>query len=75
MSHSKAKPITREQVNEWVSVEDRLPECEKDVVLYPDFSGEPVVGFLVSGDAIFVDNDDRKVTPTHWMPLPPAPSE
>lgn len=56
--------------NEWVSVEERLPEHMKDViVLYG--SGEIDIDWVDSlGDFRF-DNLFGRVT--HWMPLPAPP--
>lgn len=51
----------------WIDLNERSPEPEEDVVLFPDFSGAPIVGFFCSEDCIFVDGDGREVSPTHWM--------
>lgn len=58
-------------MNEWISVNERLPEIDIRVIAYVD------------GDYDFLrfngDYWTRKVwpvgySPTHWMPLPEAPT-
>ena len=62
---------------EWISVKDRLPEDEKEMILVTD--GDTVItGFM------FTLEDGKVYTPglkmggrsmevTHWMPLPEPP--
>lgn len=62
----------------WISVEDRLPDDERDVlILYDRYGGEYGIGFYsahgmfgphwVKGGAMLVYNV------TYWMPLPEPP--
>ena len=58
-------------VQEWISVDDRLPEHDEIVIICTDenfiYAGELV------GDTWFLDNDSWTATVTHWMPLPQPP--
>ena len=58
-------------VQEWISVEDRLPEKDEIVIICTDknfiYAGELI------GDTWFLDNDSWTETVTHWMPLPQPP--
>ena len=58
-------------VQEWISVDDRLPEKDEIVIICADenfiYAGELV------GDTWFLDNDSWTATVTHWMPLPQPP--
>ncbi len=63
---------------EWISVEDRLPQYDKEVV-YIDKSNDIHLGRLESGMGKeiywthydFLEDEDV----THWMPLPHPPKE
>lgn len=58
-------------VQEWVSVDDRLPEDDEVVIIFTDknfvYAGELI------GDTWFLDNDNWTETVTHWMPMPDPP--
>ena len=60
-----------EPVQEWISVEDRLPKEDEIVIICTDknfiYAGELI------GDTWFLDNDSWTATVTHWMPLPQPP--
>ncbi len=71
---------------EWISVEDRLPEPGTRVIVFdatiPDFprtNTKVVIGHLRGHDRPFFINawfaPDGLGHVTHWMPLPPAPKE
>ena len=72
---------TLTQLNEWVSVADRLPEKKQDVLMYFD-TGNMAVGWwhdkdehitfwcAYTDDGFYTDCD---CIPTHWMPLPAPP--
>lgn len=69
------------QPSPWISVEDRLPEPEKNVIILDkrkhidiDFltdDGEDGYYWWKSDDTIWCDDD--KIT--HWMPIPELPKE
>jgi hypothetical protein len=50
---------------EWISVEDRLPEKYQDVLVYRDYSFD--IDFVMSEGRFCIDGV------THWMPLPEPP--
>jgi len=61
----------------WIPVSERLPECEKDVLV---FWGKASDGSKIDwfGTAWRNECDDGKwctdpIVPTHWMPLPGMP--
>ena len=58
-------------VQEWISVDDRLPDDDEVVIICTDknfvYAGELI------GDTWFLDNDSWTATVTHWMPLPKPP--
>jgi hypothetical protein len=65
------------EVNQWISVEERLPESDYDVLIHTE--GYTVIGRYVT---IFPDkkpkwyhNGYELKSVNHWMPLPSAPSK
>lgn len=65
---------------EWISVKDRLPEVEVEVLVYEpasDCSGIDVAWlvFDVAGKPLFLYAHNATPMPsvTHWMPLPEKP--
>ena len=62
-------------VSAWISVDERYPEHEVEVLLYPDFGGDCVVGYWYSPTKSFWDNDGRRyVHPLMWLPIPKPPA-
>ena len=55
---------------EWISVKDRLPEYNKDVLVYTKM-GYMDVDFNKSSFSANFYRNNRDVT--HWMPLPEPP--
>jgi hypothetical protein len=54
----------------WIKVEDRLPDNMQDVLMYDKNRGR-IIGFY-SGDQWSDDQRDYRQV-THWMPLPDPP--
>lgn len=60
------------KMNEWIKVSDKLPEENKDVLVY-----DSEVGICIA----WLDDEDwyalglNYVDVTHWMPLPEIPEE
>lgn len=65
----------------WISVEDKLPEPEKDVIIldgrkhididHLTYDGEDNYIWWKSDDTIWCEDDEI----THWMPIPELPEE
>lgn len=80
----EAEQPTLTPPNEWVSVEDRLPEDEKAVLAYYGFnSGDGDLGMMFQGVLTYFSCDANPhwqhegtgLTVTHWMPLPAPPGK
>ena len=54
--------------NEWVSVEERLPEPTYCVLVY-------TTDYSIEVDALDSDGEWMSFEVTHWMPLPKSPKE
>ena len=70
--------------NQWISVEDRLPTDQKDVLCYYGFDrGDGDLGMMFMGVLCYFCYDenphwqhaDHNLVVTHWMPLPTPPTE
>lgn len=63
---------------EWISVHDRLPELEKEVLVYDSF-GNMYIGLITDGwkGLYWVDEECINISDivTHWMPLPEPPKD
>lgn len=64
-------------MNEWISVEDRMPERCTNVLIHVINPSEILVAYLsYSGDFCY-DRDDEgeeiSTKATHWQPLPEPP--
>lgn len=67
-------------VQEWVSIEDALPEVGKDVLMFYSETGQQIVGGRYEDGDWYSNTDGEWYTdciaePTHWMPLPALPKE
>jgi len=64
---------------EWVSVKEKLPETNIDVLIYPWWGNECHVGYYHAAKSIWLGYFPRDglgaVTPTHWTYKPPGPGE
>lgn len=73
---------------QWISVEDRLPDLDTDVMVYPYPAYQVMTarfGFIQKKDIApcwhfseYILNygwKEQEVDPTHWMPLPKTPVE
>ena len=74
----KALRITLTQPNEWVSVEERLPEVGQEVLVYWRNTSQKAEHFELTrydGDHWFLlDNTERPwIVVVAWMPLPAPP--
>ena len=76
-----AQPTLTQQ-NEWMRVEERLPEPGEDALLYFGGNGNTMTvgGRYEVGDGWYSITDSEYYTdcdtpPTHWMPLPAPPDE
>lgn len=67
-------------MNEWISVEDRLPPIGEEVIVaicderYDSLCKYTSSGWLASKDIWIVDNSICPYV-THWMPLPAPPED
>lgn len=68
---------------EWISVEERLPPKNAEVLVYrplahetndPHFTTDAFVGSNRVSKQGVAHGFDRWCHPTHWMPLPPPPA-
>lgn len=73
---------------EWISVGERLPELDQDVLVYAygnSYNGSDYKGIFISNLTRYYDDKDNGIewvynmtcgeTVTHWMPLPELPKE
>ena len=63
-------------MSEWISVKDRMPDNDQDVLVYVRLKGrDPVIT-----NSFFMENIHRwsglhRLNVTHWMPLPEPPKD
>ena len=63
-------------VQEWISVDDRLPEDDSDVLAYSSIGEERRIYPACYSNGVWFDcvfNAPATDTTTHWMPLPKPP--
>ena len=63
-------------VQEWISVKDRLPEDDSDVLAYSSIDEESRIYPACYSNGVWFDcvfNAPATDTTTHWMPLPQPP--
>lgn len=63
-----------DQLSEWISVNDRFPENNTDVLII--INGKvylDIVYFRDESAAFFIDGEQLDQEITHWMPLPEPP--
>ena len=65
---------------EWISVKDRLPELEEDVLAYDPSLESISVGYLsafLGHNPTWVIDFGQSISDcvTHWMPLPEPPKQ
>ena len=63
-------------VQEWISVEDRLPEDDSDVLAYSRIGEESRIYPACYSNGVWFDcvfNAPATDTTTHWMPMPNPP--
>jgi hypothetical protein len=57
----------------WISVKDRLPPNDLDVLAYRDSDGWIVACYYNHYGAFMLDFDQEAYLISHWMPLPEPP--
>ena len=62
------------QLPAWISVEERLPDVDENVLVYNSESGDMDMAYY-NGNAWVLQDlyEIEYLHPTHWMPLPDAP--
>ena len=63
-------------VQEWISVNDRLPEDDSDVLAYSGIGEESRIYPACYSNGVWFDcvfNAPATDTTTHWMPIPQPP--
>lgn len=67
--------IEAEPVNGWISVDDRPPDDDVDVLLHDKYCGT-LIGWYDKKDDVFkTDYIGQLEAVTRWMPLPEGPKE
>lgn len=64
------------RLDNWISVEERLPETNEDVLVVVDYGGKSgvITGYMRSQNLGWQGLVGQRLTDvTHWMPLPEPP--
>ena len=73
---TKALEDCRKQ-SEWISVDERLPDTQQEVLTYSECNGVRSALLIVAKDDIktwyLCTSNKLSISVTHWMPLPEAP--
>jgi len=61
----------------WISVDDRLPRIDEEVMIFTDGDEMFLAWREGDGDGVtaWSDGECFGFKPTHWKPLPPAPTK
>lgn len=60
----------------WISVDDKLPESCKTVIIYDEYVGVETGYYDIAFDKFrSIEDTYRTCNVTHWMPLPNPPKE
>lgn len=61
-------------VNQWIRIEDRLPEQSQNVIGWDSINREMSTGYFHGPRSGFIFHSHTiNPIPTHWMPLPKVP--
>lgn len=60
-------------MGEWISVDERLPGEDEDVLCFVDEGDEKWQEVASHHNGFFTDLHCNLIIVTHWMPLPPPP--
>ncbi len=63
----------RYRKTEWISVEERLPESRKFVIVCDEYGNVGEAYFYKQDRKFEWVDDEERVFATHWMPLPMPP--
>lgn len=65
------------KMSSWISVDEKLPNLEEEVLCFFDFGVHSVMKFKSNGrfKHSMQKHDSWSESVTHWMPLPDAPEE
>jgi hypothetical protein len=82
MKFSQLTPSSREE-EQWISVEERLPEDIDVVLVWSTTSIKPTVAYYFQNDWLYhsINNgqfwlkEELHIKITHWMPLPSPPKK
>ena len=55
----------------WINVKDKIPSTTRNLIVYAHGRVEP--GTFFPDDRRWYTDRNRRIHPTHWMPLPDPP--